>query len=619
MSGEIPEAKPSATTSKESGNHGWLAALGLHRKELRAWALYDWANSAFATTVMATVLPIFYRRVAAGTLSESLRTPFWGYTAGLALLIAAVLSPILGATADYLGAKKKFLSGFALAGIAATAILYFIGRGDWLFASLVFIIANVGFAGSEVFYESLLPHIADAKEVDRVSTAGYAIGYVGGGVLLAINLMWITWPATFGMNNPLLLRVNASFEESLDAETVPAPLRQQLQEKNVTLSDAGALSVDRLERRWEIRDNERDIPLVLAQDGPTVEIVQPRHLRIEGWKVSYEGALQRGEVPQPLRRQLEENGFRLSGDADVQVTTTESRWALVDRGSRRSFLLHQRGPTLEVFAERNWPVRASFLSVALWWFVFSIPLLLHVAEPGRRLERGEAARMNPVRVGFRRLGETFGQLRRHRQVFIFLLAFWLYSDGIGTIIKMAVSYGDEIGISEGHLIGALLLVQFLGIPFTFAYGALAGLIGAKRGVYLALVVYTGIAALGYFMSRPWHFWTLAMAVGTVQGGAQALSRSLYANMVPRSKSSEFFAFYSVSAKFAGILGPLLFGAISQSFGASRPAILFLVVFFIGGMFLLSRVDVEAGHRAAQREDAEMLTAREAAEGGVGPG
>jgi UMF1 family MFS transporter len=231
---------------------------------------------------------------------------------------------------------------------------------------------------------------------------------------------------------------------------------------------------------------------------------------------------------------------------------------------------------------------------------------------------------NPFRASVGRVIETFKTIRQHREVFIFLLAFWCYNDGINTIIKMATIYGAEIGIAENHLIGALLLVQFLGIPFTFAYGALAGRIGTKNGIYLALIVYTGISVLGYFMNAAWQFWVLACAVAMVQGGSQALSRSLYSTLVPRGKSSEFFGFYAISGKFGNILGPFIFSVVSQLAGGSRLSILSLIVFilslivfFVVGMFLLSRVDVEKGRRAALAEDAELRPAEDNTEEGRG--
>jgi len=421
------------------------------KKAIFGWTMYDWANSAFATTIMAAVLPVYYHKIATGGgLPGYKATSYWGYTAFVALLIVAVFSPILGAIADQRGSKKKFLTAFALLGIAGTALLYFVYTGDWLKASLFYILGNVGFAGANVFYDSLLPHIASEEELDLVSTWGYAAGYLGGGLLLAVNLAMI----------------------------------------------------------------------MLAPEG-----------------------------------------------------------------------------------KAGLMTRLSFLTVAVWWFLFTIPLWKWVPEPPH-VARPELAGVNPVVAGFRQLGETFTHIRRYGELFKFLIAFWLYNDGISTIIKMATIYGAEIGIGDTDLIGTLLMVQFVGIPFSIAFGYLAQRIGTKRGIYLALLVYTLISIGGYFMSQGWHFWLLGAAVAVVQGGSQALSRSLFSRLTPRSKSSEFFGFFSVSAKFAGLIGPLLFGVLSDKFSNSRLSILALVVFFVAGAFLLARVDVEKGIAAARADDAE---------------
>jgi UMF1 family MFS transporter len=445
------------TGPAESGasSRGWLNVLGLHRRELRSWALYDWANSAFATTIMGAVLPVYFANVAAGHIQENMATAYWGYTSAIGLAIIALASPVLGAIGDYMGAKKRFLAGFMFLGVVASACLYFVTEGEWLLASALFILGNIGFSGANVFYDGLLPHIASEDEVDRVSTAGFALGYVGGGLLLAVNLAMYMKPDLFG----------------------------------------------------------------LADSGIAIRLV--------------------------------------------------------------------------------------FVSVGVWWLGFSVPLLRDVREPPRRLEAGEGAHVNPVRAGFRRLSETLRELRGHRELLTLLLAFWLYSDGIGTIIKMGAVYGAEIGIGDTHIIGAFLVVQFLGIPFTFAFGLLAGRIGARNGIYIALSVYTVISIFAFFMTTAWHFWALAVAISMVQGGAQGLSRSLYSTLVPRGKSSEFFAFFSVFDKFAGIVGPFLVGWIAAVSGSGRYGIVSLVLFFIGGMWLLSRVDLEAGRRAAREEDATL--------------
>ena len=427
-----------------------------YKRRIRAWTMYDWANSAFATTIMAAVLPIYYSSVAGATLPGNRATVYWGYTTSIALLIIALLSPVLGAMADFRGAKKRFLIIFALIGIFGTALLVFVTTGEWLKASIFFIIGNIGFAGSNVFYDSLLPHIARPDDIDQVSTRGFAMGYLGGGILLAINLAMIMLPPD-----------------------------------NLT-------------------------PLM---------------------------------------------------------------------------------------------TRLSLLSVAVWWFVFTIPLWRRVPEPPRKLEEGEEDEYeNPITASVRRLGHTFRELKKYDDLLKFLVAFWLYSDGIGTIIKMATIYGAEIGIGQIDLIGTLLMVQFVGIPFSIGFGWLAKKIGTKQSIYLSLLVYALISIGGYFMSTALHFWMLGFAVAVVQGGSQALSRSLFARMVPKSKSAEFFGFFSVSAKFAGIAGPFLFAVVGQIMGSSRLSIVSLIIFFILGALLLTRVDEKEGIRVAEAEEALLVKA-----------
>ncbi|HUF12420.1 MAG TPA: MFS transporter [Longimicrobiales bacterium] len=435
-----------------------LDRVGLTRPELRAWAMYDWAKSSFETTVGVAVLPVYWSSVAAVTLAGPIASAYWGYTNSIALILVAIMSPVLGAMADFMGAKKKFLAGFMLVGVLATACLFFVGEGDWKLAAFLFVVGSIGVTASTVFNDSLLPNIASDDEVDKVSTAGYALGYFGGGVLLALNVVMLTRPSLIGLG-------------------------------------------------------------------------------------------------------------------DVGTAT-----------------------------------RVVFLTVSVWWLVFSLPVLRRVPEPPRRLEANELATANPVAIGFRRLAITFREIRQYRELFKFLLAYWLYIDGVHTIQKMAAVYGVELGIGRSTLIGAILLVQFVGIPATFAFGSIATRIGARKGLYIALGVYTGIAIFGYFVSEAWHFWVLAIVVGLVQGGAQALSRSLYATMVPRAKSSEFFSFFSIFEKFGGVAGPALFGVVALMTGSSRYAILALIFFFVGGIALLSRVDIDDGRRAARADDASTRLA-----------
>ncbi len=410
--------------------------------------MYDWANSAFQTTVITAVFPGFFSSYAAAGLAPALATQRFATATTIAVAIIAVIAPVLGAVADVRAAKKRFLAAFMGLGIASCFALTTIGRGQWQWAALLFIVSNIGLNGSFVFYDSLLPHVARRDEIDRVSTAGYALGYIGGGVLLALNLAWILDPAQWGFG-----------------DTVTA-------------------------------------------------------------------------------------------------------------------------------------VKASFVSVAVWWFAFSVPLFRRVPEPPSTLEHGETPGELAIRAAFVRLGETFRELRGYREAFLMLLAFLLYNDGIQTIIRMATVYGAEIGIDQRAQIAAIVLVQFVGVPCSFLFGAFADRIGVKRAIFVGISAYIGISVLGYQMRTARDFFILASLVGVVQGGTQALSRSLFARLIPRHKSSEYFGFFSVFEKFAGILGPAAFALAVALTGSSRLAVLSVIVFFVAGGALLMTVNVERGERAA---------------------
>jgi UMF1 family MFS transporter len=430
-----------------------LERIGLGRTDLRAWAMYDWANSAFQTTIIAAVFPIYFRRVAASGLPEADAMSRFAWASTIAICIVAIVAPVLGAIADHSAIKKRFLALFAGIGIASCFAMFWISEGEWLFALVLFVIGNVGVAASIVFYEALLPHLAAPHELDKVSSAGYAIGYLGGGTLLAVNLLMIQRPELFG------------------------------------IPDAG------------------------------------------------------------------------------------------------------------------FGTRLSFASVGLWWLIFSLPLFLQVPEP-RGLAAGPREPMS-LAAGVRRLLETFRELRRYRQALLFLLAFLVYNDGIQTMIRVATIYGESIGLDSGAMIAALLLTQFIGVPAAFAFGTLASRTGAKPAIFLGLGVYTLISALGYYMKTSTHFFALAILVGLVQGGTQALSRSLFASMIPRQKSSEFFALFGVFERYAGILGPAVFALVVSQTGSGRNAILAVVAFFIVGGLLLTRLDVETGRRAAREAEREL--------------
>jgi UMF1 family MFS transporter len=251
--------------------------------------------------------------------------------------------------------------------------------------------------------------------------------------------------------------------------------------------------------------------------------------------------------------------------------------------------------------------RISFVTVAIWWFAFSLPLFKRVSEPERKIVASEEG-MDAVKVSFQRLGKTFRDLKKYRDLSLGLLAFWIYANGIGTIITMATAYGNELGFGTTTLIGTLLMVQFLAAPFAYLFGWLSRKIGMKKSIYLSLIIYSLIAIAGYFLYHEWQFWVLGAAVATVQGGSQALSRSMIGKMMPKSKSAEFYGFFSVSEKFASILGPLIFGVISAIMNESRLSIASLIVFFGVGIFVLSKVNVDRGIKVALDEEAEMVAA-----------
>lgn len=415
--------------------------------------MYDWANSAFMTTIVAAVFPIYFANVAASEFTPDQAQGRFAAASALALLAVAILAPPLGSLADRRATRKRLLALFAGLGVLACVGLFFVEEGDWVFALAFFALGNFGAGASAVFYDSLLPHIARPDQVDRASTAGFALGYLGGGLLLALNLAWITQPTWFG------------------------------------LPEEGTL-------------------------GP----------------------------------------------------------------------------------------RLAFLSVGLWWLLFTLPLLKRVPEPPPLKTSFEAlGRSGP----FQAARQTLAEIRRYPEAFKLLIAFLLYNDGILTIIRMATIFGTGIGLSSGSMILALLLVQFVGIPCSFLFGAFANRVGAKRAVLVALMVYCLVSLLGYFMTTSGHFFALAGLVALVQGGAQALSRSLFASLVPRQKSGEFFGFFAVGEKFAGVLGPTLFAAVSLSTGSSRSAMLWVLLFFVTGGFLLSRVDVQGGRRAARAAELEL--------------
>lgn len=400
------------------------------------WAMYDWANSAFATTVMAGFFPVFFKDYWNAGLDPVESTFRLGVANSLASLLIVLLAPLLGAVADRLARRKAMLLAFALLGSLMTAGLYLVGKGEWQLAVFLYVFAMIGFSGSNIFYDSLLPFVSSDRDMDRTSALGFSLGYLGGGLLLSLNAGMVLHPEWFGL--------------------------------------AGATSA----------------------------------------------------------------------------------------------------------------VRGSFLIVAAWWLLFSIPLFLFVEEAG---DDGAALSVQVLLAGFQRIWRTLHEVRQLQNIWLFLVAYWLYIDGIDTIVRMAVDYGLSLGFNQNDLILALLLTQFTGFPAALLFGRLGSRFGAKTGIFAGLLIYVLVTVWASVMTTAAEFYYLAVLIGLAQGGVQALSRSLYARMIPAGRSAEFFGFYNMLGKFAAIVGPVMMGWIGVLSGNPRTGILSLLILFMAGGVILMKV------------------------------
>ena len=415
-------------------------------KKVISWSLYDWANSAFATSVMAGFFPVFFKQYWSTGVEVTTSTFRLGMANSIASLIVAALAPVLGAIADRGGAKTKFLLFFAAMGIIMTGGMFFVAKGAWQVAVLLYVLGIIGFSGGNVFYDSLIVDVSPPDRTDMVSSLGFSLGYLGGGLLFAMNIFMTLKPALFG------------------------------------LADAGQA------------------------------------------------------------------------------------------------------------------VRVSFLNVAIWWAVFSIPIMIFVKEPATAHRKSGWAM---VGAGFRQLRSTFGEIRKLRLVFLFLIAYWLYIDGVDTVIRMAVDYGMSLGFEANSLIVALMITQFVGFPAAIAFGKLGEKLGTKAAILLGIAVYVGVTIWALFMDKTAEFYALAVVVGLVQGGVQSLSRSFYARIIPANKAAEFFGFYNMLGKFAAVIGPFLVGWVGVFTGNPRIAIFSIIILFIGGGVVLYMVDEREGARMAR--------------------
>ena len=401
----------------------------------RSWALYDWANSAYTMTVTTTVFPLYFKAAVSDLgVTASQSTAYWGFANSIATFLVAFLAPILGTLADYFGFKKRFFMIFLAMGVTANLVLGFVPETQWILLLFVYILTAIGFSGSNIFYDAFLVDVTDDERMDRVSTYGYALGYIGS-----------------------------------------------------------------------------TIPFIIAM---AIILLSPKVLPFDGY-------------------------------------TTP---------------------------------KIAFILTAVWWFAFSIPMVKDVKQV-----HGIPREANPIKNSFKRLGKTFKNIKLHKPAFIFLIAYFFYIDGVDTIIKMATSYGSDLGVDSNTLLVILLVTQFVAFPSAIVFGQLAHKFKGKIMLYAAIIVYTGICIYAYFMTTTFDFWVLAILVGLVQGGIQAISRSYFAKLIPKENSNEFFGFFNIFGKFAAIMGPAIVGYVTLLTGRSNYGVMSIVVLFIIGGIVLTFV------------------------------
>lgn len=410
------------------------------KKEL-SWITYDWANSAYSLAVTSTILPIFYTTVAAKNLPAAQTQAYWGYSNTIATIIVALLAPILGTIADYKGFKKKFFTIFLAIGLLSTAALSLVQENNYILCLTIYVFSVLGFSGSNLFYDSFLTDATTEDKYDKVSTYGFAFGYIGSCIPFLICIGIIMKAEALGLTTMLATQL-------------------------------------------------------------------------------------------------------------------------------------------------------SFILTAVWWLVFSFPILKNVdqqyyVEPEK----------HPIRSSLNRLFNTLKKIHHYRNVVLFLVAYFFYIDGVHTIISMATVYASVIGIDKNTLMIALLAVQVVAFPSAIIFGHVVNKVSAKTLLFIAISVYIIITYIGYLMSTPFHFWLLAILVGTQQGGIQAISRSSFGKLIPKENSAEFFGFFSIFGKFSAALGPMIVGGVGQLTNDTRIGVLSLIPLFILGLFFLSKVDFNSRPKA----------------------
>jgi len=662
-----------------------------YKRRINAWAMYDWANSAFATTILASLLPIYYSTVAGSTLpSEATATAYWSLTISFSLFVLAILSPILGTVSDVMRSKKRLLAIFIGGGVLGTGLLVLVSTGDWLLASLCFVLGRIGFGGSIIFYDALLPHVARKEDRDWVSSRGYALGYLGGGILLAINVAMFLfipdsvfehagirlsflsvaiWWLVFSL--PILRRVP-------EPPSVTATLKRGETVLGVSIRRLWA-TFKNIKRYRELfkflvafliyNDAIGTIIAVAAIYGAelgfgleelvlAILMVQfagipfaiifgrlPAHndnrapfylafilvnaIALPVLGISLANALPAdvsGAPPAPYRT---ENEF--VGEGVYQVGTG----ALTPNGAWTEILVSGDQLVGEGFMGNLTALLTGRPEDIVYFETSADDSAQSFAFHGQHLELTYRSAPDGGLIGFILDGatltneegepitvDTYNETVRYGETDTITIA----EAGQHRLELVNVSGGRDgapgnvIALSQIEVLPparqsslptiALIILAFELVALIFAwllrsrFVSLANWLDTRRSIQLSLFVYSLVACWGFFLNTTVEFWMLALMVAMVQGGSQALSRSLYASLCPTAKSGEFFGFYSIMEKFASIAGPLIFAFAGIALGSSRPAILSLILLFLLGGYLLSRVDIAEGQRVAREEDAE---------------
>ncbi len=665
-----------------------------YKRRVRAWTLYDWANSAFATTILAAVLPVYFSQVAGATLpSEAAATAYWSLNLSISLFITAILAPILGTISDVSRGKKKFLAFFTGIGVVATGLLVLVNTGDWVLASILFVFGRIGFVAAYTFYDSLLPHVAKPEDQDSVSARGYAMGYLGGGLLLAINVVMIfvlpenwgprlsflsvgIWWAVFSI--PIFRQVpepQSATGELKPGQTVIGESFKRLVGTfrdirhykelfkylvafliyndaigtiigvaTIYGAELGFGSVELILALLLVQFVGIPFSLIFGRLPSAENKRRPLYLSFIVFNlfalpltgIALRGLLPTditGDQPPPYESTLSEagQGTYLVTDVFSAAEGEESLVPLFLNGNWTTETI-----SASVIGEAEDVVYASTGETAAegsesqFFFVGQTVALTYATRPDGGILHIElipdpqyefSTEVQPVIVDVDTYSETIRYGVREEisgtEPGQYILNFRNSGENAetssGTVISIAQLRVLE-PVRENSLpiiMGLLLAVQAVGLLFAFTIGkglfaGLANTIDTRRAIMLALVVYAAIAIWGYFINSTVEFWFLAWMVAIVQGGSQALSRSLYASMSPAAKSGEFFGLYGIMERFSSIIGPLLFAGAVAAFGSSRPAIISLIAFFIIGGYLLSRVNIAEGQRLAREEDAAIL-------------